>query len=256
MAKAPKNTLAIGLSNVLSRSAMGAAIESIKLEGKKYDQSIQIALVSGALHAHKHGDFDLLNQIIASLSAGLRTNAARDWVLEFGPVKWDKKKKAFIHAPSKVIANIVSGDDADSYAMVEETKAKLEKMLNTDWLSFRPEKDFKPSSAAETLEKMIGSLEKKEGKGKDGIMHDVHAEDLAVLRAALDQLKANAGRRALAAPDSAVNSAAVMLADAEANPNEAMQERMDQFAAGMIAEDEYQSAMVDLRLEQIAASAE
>ncbi|MGL5014166.1 MAG: hypothetical protein ACRC6V_07750 [Bacteroidales bacterium] len=207
MAKAPKDTLKISLSGVISRSQMGAAIESVKLEGKKLDQSIQSVLVSGAIHAHVHGDFDVLNTVIAALSAGLRTNAARDWILDFAPVKWDKKKKEFVWSASKRIQNIVTGDDAGTYAEVAETKAKLDAMLSTDWLSYRPERDFTPVNTVDKLESFITSLGKKVGKGEDGVMHDVHTEDLDLLTAALEQIKANAGRRALEANADAVDAA-------------------------------------------------
>ncbi|MGL6098762.1 MAG: hypothetical protein ACRC0G_03945 [Fusobacteriaceae bacterium] len=207
MAKAPKDTLKISLSGVISRSQMGAAIESVKLEGKKLDQSIQCVLVSGAIHAHVHGDYDILNQVVGALSAGLRTNAARDWILDFAPVKWDKKKKEFVWSASKRIENIVTGTDSDTYAEVAETKAKLDAMLSTDWLSYRPERDFTPVNTVDKLESFITSLGKKIGKGEDGVMHDVHQEDLDLLGAALAQIKANAGRRALEVQADAVDAA-------------------------------------------------
>ncbi|MGL4519226.1 MAG: hypothetical protein ACRCUJ_06020, partial [Phocaeicola sp.] len=129
----------ISLANVIRDAAgISALAVSIQKMGKKLDKDIQIALASAAIHAHEHGQVTPLNDVLDKLPSGARGNAARAYVEAFAPVRWHKKNKAFTCDADKMKADILAEDAS------EETKAFLVDLLETEWLGFKPEGDFKP----------------------------------------------------------------------------------------------------------------
>ncbi|MGL4519547.1 MAG: hypothetical protein ACRCUJ_07715, partial [Phocaeicola sp.] len=62
---------------------LNALIADTKLKGKALDQAIQVVLTSACVHIHKHGRIEIVTKALDCLSAGVRNNAAKEFILKF-----------------------------------------------------------------------------------------------------------------------------------------------------------------------------
>ncbi|MGL5583207.1 MAG: hypothetical protein ACRDCE_19925 [Cetobacterium sp.] len=167
------NTLAIVSTDLVKgTNNIAGFIGEIATTGKKLDRMIQIGLCSVVAHAHAHGDYTQVNNIIESLPAGVRTNAARSFVESFAPVRWNKKTKKFVFEGSKRDENF-------------EGSAKFNTMMSTDWLSFKADKngadDFKQFDTVNAVESMI----KRVKKAMEDERNNISAEEIAIMENAM-----------------------------------------------------------------------
>lgn len=125
-----------------SADEIRAAAAEIHEEGKKLDVKIHVMLCSGIVHSHVHGDYQILNDIIGKLSKGLRTNAAKEFVNKFAPVRWNGKKEGFVFDKNK---------RNEAFADSEAAETMLAKL----WVEYRPEPDYKPVDVMKQFDSMI-----------------------------------------------------------------------------------------------------
>lgn len=187
MAKAPVNTLKIAISDIIiGTDAINAASLEVKAEGAKLDKQIQIVLASACIHAHQHGDFTMVNTVVNNLSKGIRSNAAKGYGEAFGPVRWNKKDKAFVFDANKRRAEVLTDAAHADF---------LKNLLETDWLSFRPEPEFRAIdtvTSAESLVKRLSGAMLEEG-------HTVAQDEIDVLTQAIAEINRIRGAKAAAA---------------------------------------------------------
>lgn len=181
---------------VLDMAAIGTMAMEIQAEGRALDKKVQVALASASIFAHLHGNVTPLNNVLESLSKGMRTIAAKSYAEAFAPVRWNKKKKEFATQTEARHADILA-DDAS-----EKAQALLAQILTVEWLDFKPEPDFKAKDSASMTERLIKSMVNTMDEGDN--RNDVAAEDIAALRAALDTIKANQASRAAARAEAAL----------------------------------------------------
>ncbi|MGL4640285.1 MAG: hypothetical protein ACRCVX_11255 [Shewanella sp.] len=185
---------------VLDGGAINELSMTIKAEGRAQDKRIQIALASATIFAHMHGNVTPLNNVLESLAKGMRTNAAKAYAEAFAPVRWNKKRKEFATQTERRHADILADDASDEAAEL------LGKILNVEWLDFKPEPEFKSKDAASMTERLIKSMMNTIDEGDD--RNDVTADDVAALRAALDQIKVNQAARLAAKAAAALETEA------------------------------------------------
>ena len=75
-------------------AAINTAITSIAKRGKLFERDLHTVAVSTLQHAMQHGDITLANKLIAALGKSQRTNALRDWYINFGPFAYDATTRA------------------------------------------------------------------------------------------------------------------------------------------------------------------
>lgn len=78
-------------------AAINTAITSIAKRGKLFERDLHIVAVSTLQHAMQHGDITLANKLIAALGKSQRTNALRDWYINFGPFAYDAASKSMTY---------------------------------------------------------------------------------------------------------------------------------------------------------------
>lgn len=164
------------MSNVITtaellrdKNALVSHIAETKLTGKRLDKAIQIMLASACLHAHSHGDFDLINETITAMNKGSRTNAAREFVERFGPVNWNEKNKNFVFSKKKRIENF-------------EESELFNTMLSTDWTELKPEAPFRPFDLQAQLAAILR-------KAKEAAADQEHADKHKVSESEIDALQ-------------------------------------------------------------------
>lgn len=158
----------------------------IQTEGRKVDAMIQVALCSATVHAYAHGDVTLLNDLVGKLSTGIRTNSAKAFVEAFAPVRWNQQKKEFRMKKERMVENF------------EATEA-FTKMLATEWLSFRPEPEYKGVDSVKVLTSALNKIESAIEDSKDASKDAVSAEDLADIQALIQRIEARRAAQALEA---------------------------------------------------------
>lgn len=141
-----------------------AAIEDIRATGKKLDDMIQVAACSVLGHLDAHGDITLVNTLVDAMPKGSRVNALRDFILNFGKVKFNDQSKAF---------------EYDRAAETDMVGAQA-----TPWTDFKPEA---PYVAFDLKALIAGVLKKADAASKDADHKDeVDFELLAQLRAVME----------------------------------------------------------------------
>lgn len=166
---------------VRNQNDLLAKIAETKLAGKALDKALQTVLVSAACHLHQHGNIAIADKVLDCLPQGIRTNAAKAFMIEFAPVNWNEKKKAFVFASTKRIEGF------------EETET-FTRMLETQWVDFRPEPPFKPFDLKAQLESLIKRAETKAEEGDDRNL--VSREEIDSAKALLSQLEAQRNAKA------------------------------------------------------------
>lgn len=125
-----------------SVSGINALADSIHAEGTKLDSMIHIALASATVNAHVSGDYTTINRLIAKLTSGIRTNAARAFIEHYAPVTFDKKAKEFIFNKHKRNEAFMDSE-------------LCQEMCDTVWTKFKPEPEYKPLDMAKAVEQLL-----------------------------------------------------------------------------------------------------
>ena len=141
-----------------------AAIEDIRVTGKKLDNMIQVAACSVIQHVEKHGDITLVNTLIEAMPNGSRVNALRDFIATFSKAEYDEATKAF--------------------KFNKEKKTDLAGAQAIMWTEFKPEQPY----VAFDLQALLSSLLKKADKALSDAPQEVDLELLAALRSVTDPL--------------------------------------------------------------------
>lgn len=120
-----------------TKATIVAAIEDIRVTGRKLDQMIQVAACSVIAHVDEHGDITLVNTLVDAMPNGSRVNALRDFLGTFGKLSYDEAKKEFAFDKTK--------------------KTDLVGAQNIMWTEFKPEQPY----VAFDLAGLIASVLKK-----------------------------------------------------------------------------------------------
>lgn len=118
-----------------SAADISVGIKSMITRGKNYEKIVHKVLVSCLAHADKHGDITLANKAIEGLSAGMRTNAARDWFVAHGKFAYNEETKQLDFAKGKT--------------------TKLQEAIDTPFWKFKPEAPYKPLNLLEEIQKLL-----------------------------------------------------------------------------------------------------
>ena len=120
-----------------TKATLVAAIEDIRVTGKKLDGMIWVAAVSVIAHVEKHGDVTVAQTLVDAMPKGSRVNALLAYLEEFGKMAWDAADKKLVYAKTK--ASNVQG------------------AMGISWVEFKPE----PPYQSMTLETAVAALIKK-----------------------------------------------------------------------------------------------
>lgn len=120
-----------------TKASIVAAIEDIRVTGKKLDGMIWVAAVSVLGHVDKHGDITLAQTLIDAMPKGSRVNALLAYMEEFGKVQWNSAEKKL------------------EFAKTRETNLVGAQAIS--WVEFKPE----PPYQSMTLEGAVMALIKK-----------------------------------------------------------------------------------------------
>lgn len=160
---------------VRDTNALNALIADTKLKGKALDQAIQIVLTSACVHIHKHGRIEIVEKALDCLSAGVRGNAAKEFILKFGCVNWNDKKKVFVFAATKRNEDFENSD-------------LFQTMLDTVWTDLKPEAPFRPFDLTAQLQMLLKKAKSRKEEGNEG--DAIKDAELAQLEAMTDALVA------------------------------------------------------------------
>lgn len=147
------------------------AIKSINTARTKLVDQIQVAAIAVINHAHIHGDVTLASDLCLAVGNGMKHEALRLYLSEFGPMAPNDDKETKAAAPMKFAkAKRVEGEALAD--MLERAAAKA-------WWDFKTEKPAEDFSFAADLHKLLGRLEKATEQG-----YTPTAEEQAVINAA------------------------------------------------------------------------
>lgn len=160
------------MENIITGSAdIKRAIKSINTARTKLVDQIQQAAIAVINHAHIHGDVTLASDLCLAVGNGMKHEALRLYLSEFGPMAPNDDKETKASAPMKFAkSKRVEGDDLAD--MLERAAAKA-------WFDFKTEKPAEAFSFAADLHKLLGRLEKATEQG-----YEPTAEEQAVINAA------------------------------------------------------------------------
>lgn len=79
-----------------SAQAIKAMIDDVKKNQGRFYQSVQHTLKCIAHHAHKHGDWTLVNDLLKSFESGSRKQGVVNWAHKFMGLQWDAKTQKFV----------------------------------------------------------------------------------------------------------------------------------------------------------------
>lgn len=187
---------------VRDTNALNALIADTKLKGKALDQAIQIVLTSACVHIHKHGRIEIVAKALDCLSAGVRGNAAKEFILQFGCVNWNEKKKEFVFAATKRNEDFENSD-------------LFQKMLDTVWTDLKPEAPFRPFDLTAQIQQLLKKAQSRKEEGNEGdAIADEEINQLQALSDALVAKRVEQERLAKAAKEAeAAEEAAKALAE-------------------------------------------
>lgn len=128
------------------------AIKTINTNRTKLVDMIQRAAVSVINHAHVHGDVTLASDLCLAVGNGMKHEALRLYLSEFGPMLPNDDKETKATAPMKYAkSKRLEGEELAD--MLERAAAKM-------WHDFKTEKPAEEFSFAADLHKLLGRLEK------------------------------------------------------------------------------------------------
>lgn len=147
------------------------SIKSINTKRASLAALIQTTAIAVINHAHVHGDVTLASDLCLAVGNGMKHEALRLYLSDFGPMVPNADKETKGASPMKYAkAKRLEG---------EALAAVLEKAAATDWFKAKTEKPAEEFSFAADLHKLLGRLEKAAEQG-----YEPTAEEQAVINAA------------------------------------------------------------------------
>lgn len=158
---------------LLDKEGTKKLIGQIQKSGKKLDADIQTALQCSAIHAHQHGDITLLESLLPALPKGVRSNAVKEWMMQYAPV-------AFVKGALVFQRSYDNKDDAARQTAIKACETA------TPWLEFKPEPEFVPFDLAGRLGTLVKAAENALADPEH--QHKVTPEQLAEVKRVLQAL--------------------------------------------------------------------
>lgn len=137
-----------------------ASIKSINTRRAKLADDIQKAALSVANHAHLHGDITLLASLAQAVGNGMKATALKLWLLDYAPVSWDSKDKAFKYSKAKRVEG-------------EELTKTLESAAMKPWYDYQTEKKVEEfTDVMKGIEALLRKVSKAPAKeGQEQLVH-------------------------------------------------------------------------------------
>jgi hypothetical protein len=132
---------------------------------KATDKAIADHCVIIAQHIANHGDVTAADFLVKCMSGGLRTNAIRQWFLDFGGCSWNADKKQF---------------GKKKGFLFNEQVAK-----ENPWYLHTKEAAFKPVDTEALIKATIAKIKKAMGDVENASSHKINKEHLRKLEAIL-----------------------------------------------------------------------
>lgn len=168
-----------------------AAIEMIKLVGVKsneFHNLVARAAAAVVIVGIKHGSVSPANLLIENMGEGMRKNTMRDWLIKFGPFRYDEKTKA-----------MVLNKDRRSRLQSELDKIKdvkfASKLVANPYWKWKKEATYKEFNFARELSALMAKANKLklgDTKGYDPNKIDLDGMDEVVKVIPLIKVKAKA----------------------------------------------------------------
>lgn len=140
----------------------GQAIKQIKSVATKriaLVALVQQLAVTAIYHAQKHGDIDMANALCTAVGGGMKHEALKLYLSEFGPFNPDGKDKALKYAKSKRVTVV------DGVADDVEVQAKVDAAVAVEWHSYKTEKPAEEWTFAQGLHALLNKLKKATDDG-------------------------------------------------------------------------------------------
>lgn len=148
------------------------SIKAIGSARSKLVEQIQTVGIAVVLHAHVHGDVTLACDLTKVVGNGMKHEALRLWLSEFGPMNPNADKETKGDAPMKYAkSKRVEGEELA--ALIERAQAK-------PWHDFKTEKPAEEFSFAMDLHRLLAKLDAAVQKGA----YTPSDEEQAVINAA------------------------------------------------------------------------
>jgi hypothetical protein len=143
--------------------SLKAAIDSIARRSTTLREDVARALIGCVLHATEYGNVTPGTQLIEAMGSAMRTNAAKQWLIDFGPFMWvedgETKKKGFKLDPDKA--------KKCKEKMASDLVSFIKDMTATPYFEYIPEPEFKPFNFKAALASLVATAEKR-AKKQDG----------------------------------------------------------------------------------------
>lgn len=133
------------------------SIKSINATRTKLVDIIQTTAIAVINHAHIHGDVTLASDLCLAVGNGMKHEALRLYLSEFGPMMPNDDKETKASAPMKFAKSKRLEGEALA-DMLEKAAAKM-------WHDFKTEKPAEEFSFAADLHKLLARLEKATEQG-------------------------------------------------------------------------------------------
>lgn len=124
-------------------------IQTIATNRTKLVDLIQATALAVVLHAHQHGDITLANKLCAAVGAGMKSQALRVWLGEFGPMKANAKGEEQAMQYDK--AKRKEGDELSDLMSAAALKA---------WYDYNTEKAAEEFSLGAALHALLAKVSK------------------------------------------------------------------------------------------------
>lgn len=144
------------MSNVAINTDIPAIKRTIKSIGTKRAALVELVqgiAVAVVYHAHKHGDITLANDLCHAVGAGMKHEALRVYLSEFGPMNPNAAKDTRAESPMVY----AKGKRLEGEAL----DALMVKAAATEWHSFKTEKPAEEFNLSTAFASFMGQLERK-----------------------------------------------------------------------------------------------
>lgn len=132
-------------------------IKAISAARIKLVDMVQQSALAVMLHAHIHGDITLANELTQAVGAGMKHEALRLYLSEFGPMNPNDDKATKAESPMKYAkAKRVGGEELD---------ALMQRAGTVQWHDYKTEKPAEEYSFAADLHKLLAKLDKASTTG-------------------------------------------------------------------------------------------
>lgn len=132
-------------------------IRSINTARTKLVDTIQNTAIAVINHAHVHGDWTLAASLCVAVGKGMKHEALRLYLTEFGPLSLNTDKATKAEQPLKYAKSKVLKGEA--------LAAMLEKAALKKWYDYKTEKPAEQFSFAADLHRLMGRLQKAIAEG-------------------------------------------------------------------------------------------